>query len=71
MLPTKMLLATNGSGDAASAARMAVGLSERLDSPLHVVYVESLSDFYPVMASKLYYPGRLLSKAREAAAHKA
>lgn len=71
MFPTKMLLATDGSPDAARAARMAVGLSERLDSPLHVVYVEPLSNYYPVVAATLYYPGHLLPEARERAGRKA
>ncbi|WP_166396140.1 universal stress protein [Rubrobacter marinus] len=37
-LPEKILLATDGSDDAALAARAAVDLSERFGSPLHVVH---------------------------------
>ena len=44
MFPTKILLATDGSAEATRAARMAMTLSERLDSELHVAYVEPLPD---------------------------
>ncbi|MEJ7843128.1 MAG: universal stress protein [Rubrobacter sp.] len=70
MFPTKVLLATDGSEDAARAARMAVELSERLDSPLHVVYVEPLHDPYPVVEATLYNPALLLP-VREIAGKKA
>lgn len=46
MFPTKILLATDGSAEAERAARMAKSLSERLDSELHVVYVEPLPGPY-------------------------
>lgn len=40
MFPTKILLATDGSEEAALAARAAVELSNKTGSELHVVYVE-------------------------------
>ena len=39
MFPTKILLASDGSAEAIRAARMAITLSEKLDSELHVAYV--------------------------------
>ncbi len=48
MFPTNILLATDGSTEAIRAARMAITLSEKLDSELHVVYVEPLPDPYAV-----------------------
>ena len=41
-LPTKVLLATDGSEDARLAANTALDLSKKLDSELHVVYVEPM-----------------------------
>lgn len=70
MFPTKILLATDGSEEAARAARMAVGLSERLDSPLHVVYVEPLHDPYPVVQASPYESENLFP-VREVAGKKA
>ena len=40
--PTRILLATDGSEDAAFAARTAVNLTNKTDSELHVVYVEEV-----------------------------
>lgn len=42
MFPTKILLATDGSPEAERAARMAVALSESLDSELHLAWVEHM-----------------------------
>jgi nucleotide-binding universal stress UspA family protein len=42
MFPTKILLATDGSGEAGRAARVAATLSGRLGCELHVAYVEPL-----------------------------
>jgi universal stress protein family protein len=39
IFPTKILLATDGSGEAELAARTALDLGRRADSDLHVVYV--------------------------------
>lgn len=60
MFPTRVLLATDGSDEAARAARVAVELSEKLDSPLHVAYVEPLHDPYPTVQATLYNPENLL-----------
>jgi nucleotide-binding universal stress UspA family protein len=40
--PTRILLATDGSDDAAFAARTAVNLANKTGSELHVVYVEEV-----------------------------
>ena len=40
MFPTRILLAADGSPGSARAARMAIELSNKLDSELHIVYVE-------------------------------
>lgn len=42
MFPTKILLATDGSAEAMRAARVAMTLSKKLDSELHVVHVEPI-----------------------------
>jgi nucleotide-binding universal stress UspA family protein len=44
IFPTKILLATDGSEDAQLAAKTALDLSEKLDSELHVVYVEPMPE---------------------------
>ena len=67
MFPTKMLLATDGSPDAARAARMAVGLSERLDTRCTSSTSSLCRTTTPVVAATLYYPGHLLPEARERA----
>ena len=56
MFPTKMLLATDGSAEATRAARMAMTLSERLDSELHVVYVEPRPDAFASPGLLSRYP---------------
>lgn len=56
MFPTKILLATDGSGEAAQAARMAAALAEKTGSELHVVYVEPLPDPYSMPEATIYYP---------------
>lgn len=43
-LPTKILLAIDGSEDARLAANTALDLSEKLESELHVVYVEPMPE---------------------------
>lgn len=70
MFPAKVLLATDGSEEAARAARVAVELSKKLDAPLHVVYVESLHDPYPVAQATLSNPENLLP-VREITGNKA
>src|SRR5829696_309779 len=44
IFPTKILLATDGSEDAQLAAKTALDLSVKLDSELHVVYVEPMPE---------------------------
>lgn len=56
MFPTKILLATDGSEEATHAAQMAMMLSEKLDSELHVAYVEPLPDPYGVPEYAVYSP---------------
>jgi len=56
MFPMKILLATDGSEEAANAARMAAALSEKTGSELHVVYVEPLPHPYALSEATIYYP---------------
>lgn len=56
MFPTKILLATDGSGEAAGAARLAATVAEKTGSELHVVYVEPLPDPYSQPEAAIYYP---------------
>jgi nucleotide-binding universal stress UspA family protein len=73
MFPTKVLLATDGSGEAAHAARMAATLSEKTGSELHVVYVEPLPHPYALSEATIYYPemrDEVRQKAREEAREK-
>ena len=56
MFPTKILLATDGSEEAAHAARTAAALSEKTGSELHVVYVEHLPHPYALSEATIYYP---------------
>ena len=59
--PTRILLATDGSEDAAVAARTAVNLANKTGSELHVVYVEEvprrLSTSEPTSLEGLIDPG--------------
>src|SRR4028119_1503653 len=57
MFPTRILLATDGSEEAAHAARMAAALSEKTGSELHVVYVEHLPHPYALSEATTHYPG--------------
>ena len=45
IFPTKILLATDGSEEAALAARTAVDIAQKTDSELHVVYVGSSLEY--------------------------
>jgi nucleotide-binding universal stress UspA family protein len=49
IFPTKILLATDGSEDAKLAATTAVTLAKKLDSELHVVYVEPMLERRPTI----------------------
>jgi nucleotide-binding universal stress UspA family protein len=53
VFPTKILLATDGSQDAAHAAQMAITLSEKLDSNLHVVHVGIVPSAYAPAESEI------------------
>jgi nucleotide-binding universal stress UspA family protein len=58
IFPTKILLATDGSEDAAVAARAAADLSSMTDSELHVVHAwRSLPQYaYPSLVPERYHP---------------
>lgn len=56
MFRTKILLATDGSAEAGRAAQMAVELSERLGSELHVVHVAPVPGAYSVPESLICDP---------------
>ena len=62
ILPTKVLLATDGSEDAALATRAAIDLCTKTDSELHVVYVGHVLD--PGFESRMH------ERAGEAAKNK-
>src|SRR3712207_4955816 len=70
MFPTKILLATDGSEEAIRAARMATEFSGKLDSELHVVYVEPLPDPYAV-PEPLTYQSEIRDEARKIAGREA
>jgi nucleotide-binding universal stress UspA family protein len=53
VFPTRILLATDGSSEAARAARMAVGISNELDSELHVVNVGVAPSIYAPAESEI------------------
>lgn len=56
MFPTKILLAVDGSVESERAARMAITLSERLDSELHVVHVGQIPNVYSAPESVILDP---------------
>lgn len=56
MFPTKILLAVDGSEEARRAARLAMALSEGLDSELHLVHVEPVPSVYAYSESAIYDP---------------
>ena len=63
LFPTRILLATDGSPDAATAARTAVELSAGTESELHVVHV---GEFLPTyLAFTEEEPAELSRRARE------
>jgi nucleotide-binding universal stress UspA family protein len=53
MFPTRILLATDVSPEATRAAQMAVGLSTRLDSELHLVHVGVAPSVYAAAESEI------------------
>ena len=70
MFPMKMLLATDGSAEAGRAAQMAVELSERLDSELHMVHVAPIPSPYALPESVIYDP-EFYDRMRDVAGHEA
>src|SRR3712207_446383 len=56
MFPTKILLATDGSAEAARAAQMATAISKRLDSEVHVAYVARMPDPYTWPEATVFDP---------------
>jgi nucleotide-binding universal stress UspA family protein len=63
--PTKIVLATDGSEEARRAAGLAADLAEKLDSELHLVYVEPMPGVYAYPESAVYEP-ELRNELREA-----
>ena len=65
LLSTKMLLATDGSEEAALATKSAIELTNSTGSELHVVYVEPLPDFMKNDAGTPGYDRALYKKIEE------
>jgi nucleotide-binding universal stress UspA family protein len=65
MFPTKIVLATDSSEEARRAAGLAADLAEKLDSELHLVYVEPMPGVYAYPESAAYEP-ELRNELREA-----
>ena len=65
IFPTRILLATDGSGEAELATIRAVELAQRTDSELHVVHVEAVSHFLESYPGTLGYHGRLYEQIEE------
>ncbi len=57
IFPTKILLATDGSEEAALATRTAVDIAEKTGSELHVVYAEHI----PVFVYSAYSPSEVMA----------
>jgi nucleotide-binding universal stress UspA family protein len=74
VFPTTILLATDGSPQAETAARMAATLSEMTGSEMHVVYVEPLKGAYadtdPLPIGDPEYRARVLETAERGAREK-
>ena len=64
-LPKKILLAIDGSPEAERAAHMAAGLSDKLDSELHIVHVGHVPDVYVPPESKVIDPVEIKNRMRE------
>ena len=67
IFPTKILLATDGSGEAESAAQVAAELADKTGSELHVVYVEMLPYFAQYSAGTVVSDRELYEKVEEEA----
>jgi nucleotide-binding universal stress UspA family protein len=68
IFPTKILLATDGSAEAESAAQVASELADKTGSELHVVYVEVVPNFAQYNAADAVgYERELYEKIKEEA----
>jgi len=56
IFPTKILLAVDGSKEATLAASTAVELAKRTESELHIVYVQSKTEFSTPLAGRSLMP---------------
>jgi nucleotide-binding universal stress UspA family protein len=67
IFPTKILLATDGSAEAESAAQVAAELADKTGSELHVVYVEVIPYFAQYSAATAVTNRELYEKVKEEA----
>jgi nucleotide-binding universal stress UspA family protein len=67
IFPTRILLATDGSGEAELAARTAIDLADGTGSELHVVHVGRLPNFLTNGPGTIGYDRRLYEKLEEEA----
>jgi nucleotide-binding universal stress UspA family protein len=67
IFPTKILLATDGSAEADSAAQVAAELADKTGSELHVVYVEAIPYFAQYSAGTVVTARELYEQAEEEA----
>ena len=65
IFPTRILLATDGSGEAELAARTAIDLTDSTGSELHVVHVGRLPNFLTNGPGTIGYDRRLYEKLEE------
>ena len=65
IFPTKVLLATDGSGEAEVAALMAIDLTDSTGSELHVVHVGRLPNFLTNGPGTIGYDSRLYESLEE------
>ena len=65
IFPTRILLATDGSGEAELAARTAIDLADGTGSELHVVHVGRLPNFLTNGPGTIGYDRRLYEKLEE------
>ena len=73
MFASKILLATDGSGEAEHAARVAVALSKGLEAELHVAYVGHVASYYAGSEAEILDPRfqeRLIERAEGEAREK-
>lgn len=73
MFASKILLATDGSGEAERAARMAIPLSKGLGAKLHVAHVGNVASYYAGSEAEILDPRfqeRLIERAEDEAREK-